>query len=348
MDGTNVYFTETHLRDHLGNTRVVFGYKNNALLVKQVSSYYPFGMNIKGLSTQVTMEEAKHPANEYLYNGKMFQDELGLDWLDYGWRMYEPSLGRFTSIDPWAEKYNFQSPYLYSFNNPIRFTDYLGLGGDDKVKVNHSSSTQVAVSYADTDYDKERKRNVGTDYVTETKTDNTQITQKADRGSVMEKKQSVTTVTTTTVEVDKNGNVSENATRTYVSTVTNYDSDGNATTTTLDPVTSTIKTNSTSSALQDGVQTVKDYKQTNGGISIVQGRAAGREDALKTTSIISKTSGWVSLTAGVSTALALSPSTPVGRTAGAIGLIGSGIGVGAGIWMDNMETDPNKMTIRIK
>jgi hypothetical protein len=78
MDGTTVHFTETHLRDHLGNTRVVFGYKNNSLLVKQVSSYYPFGMNIKGLTTQVTMEEAKHPANEYLYNGKMFQDELGL------------------------------------------------------------------------------------------------------------------------------------------------------------------------------------------------------------------------------------------------------------------------------
>jgi RHS repeat-associated protein len=127
MDGTNVYFTETHLRDHLGNTRVVFGIKNNALVVYQVSSYYPFGMNIKGL-TSTSKQESKHPANEYLNNGKMFQDELGLDWLDYGARMYDAVLGRFHSVDPLAEKYNFQSPYVYAANNPILFIDYMGLG----------------------------------------------------------------------------------------------------------------------------------------------------------------------------------------------------------------------------
>jgi RHS repeat-associated protein len=105
----------------------VFGYKNNALLVKQVSSYYPFGMNIKGLTTQVTMEEAKHPANEYFYNGKMFQDELGLDWLDYGARMYDAVLGRWHGVDPLAEKYRRWSPYNYCADNPIRFIDPDGM-----------------------------------------------------------------------------------------------------------------------------------------------------------------------------------------------------------------------------
>ena len=131
MDGTTVHFTETHLKDHLGNTRVVFGYKNNALAVKQVNSYYPFGMNIKGLTTRVTVEEAKHPANEYLYNGKMFQDELGLDWLDYGARMYDAQLGRWHSVDPLAEVARRWSPYTYCYNNPIRFIDPDGMLVDE-------------------------------------------------------------------------------------------------------------------------------------------------------------------------------------------------------------------------
>jgi RHS repeat-associated protein len=127
MDGTNVYFTETHLKDHLGNTRVVFGRQNNALVIKQVNSYYPFGMNIKGLSTYSLKADTKHPANEYLYNGKMFQDELGLDWLDYGARMYDAQLGRWHSVDPLAEVARRWSPYAYCYNNPIRFIDPDGM-----------------------------------------------------------------------------------------------------------------------------------------------------------------------------------------------------------------------------
>ena len=59
LEGNNVFLTETHLKDHtstslstgLGNTRVVCGRQNNALVVKQVNSFYPFGMNIQGLTT---------------------------------------------------------------------------------------------------------------------------------------------------------------------------------------------------------------------------------------------------------------------------------------------------------
>ena len=129
MFGNTVHFTETHLKDHLGNTRVVFGYKNNSLLVKQVSSYYPFGMNIKGLSTLTPglSEESIYTPNEYLYNGKMFQDELGLDWLDYGWRMYDAVLGRWHGVDPLAEKYFGFSPFVYCANNPVNLIDPNGM-----------------------------------------------------------------------------------------------------------------------------------------------------------------------------------------------------------------------------
>jgi hypothetical protein len=50
--------------------------------VTQVADYYPFGMQIKQTSTDVS-----NPlANKYLYNGKELQTELGLDWYDYGSR----------------------------------------------------------------------------------------------------------------------------------------------------------------------------------------------------------------------------------------------------------------------
>ena len=126
MNGSSVYFTETHLKDHLGNTRVAIGRSNNTLVVKQVNSYYPFGLNIKGLTTSNNMPATKaYQPNEYLYNGKMFQDELGLDWLDYGARFYDAQLGRWTTIDPLCEDGGQESatPYGYAFNDPIKHND---------------------------------------------------------------------------------------------------------------------------------------------------------------------------------------------------------------------------------
>ena len=63
----------------------------------------------------------------YLYNGKEFNDDFGLDMLDYGARWYDPSIGRFHSIDPMAEANTHQSGYVYADNNPIKFIDFMGL-----------------------------------------------------------------------------------------------------------------------------------------------------------------------------------------------------------------------------
>ncbi|MBK7173646.1 MAG: RHS repeat-associated core domain-containing protein [Bacteroidales bacterium] len=117
------YSPEFHLKDHLGNVRVVLKPVEHEVLVQQVNSYYPFGLNIKGLTANAT--DILHK-NEYLYNGKMHQDEMGLNWLDYGARFYDPVLGRWHSVDPKAEKYKFLSPFNYCTNNPIRFIDPKG------------------------------------------------------------------------------------------------------------------------------------------------------------------------------------------------------------------------------
>jgi RHS repeat-associated protein len=73
------------------------------------------------LSTSNTIGALKD--NRYLYNGKEFNDDFDLNWYDYGARMYDPALGRWSVIDNKAEKYSSVSPYVYCINNPIIFLD---------------------------------------------------------------------------------------------------------------------------------------------------------------------------------------------------------------------------------
>jgi RHS repeat-associated protein len=110
--------TEYVISDHLGNARMtVVSNENNEPEILQYDSYYPFGLEMGGLSYVSSTE------NKYKYNGKEKQDALGLNYYDYGARFYDPQIGRWHVVDPLGEKGFDLSSYNYVFNNPINFKD---------------------------------------------------------------------------------------------------------------------------------------------------------------------------------------------------------------------------------
>ncbi len=63
------------------------------------------------------------PENQYMYNGKELNENLGLDWYDYGARWYDAAVGRWGQVDPRAENNFAQNPYIYCSNNPVARID---------------------------------------------------------------------------------------------------------------------------------------------------------------------------------------------------------------------------------
>lgn len=76
------------ISDHLGNARIsVKPNANNQPVILQYDSYYPFGLEMGGMSFVSSSE------NKYKYNGKEKQTAHNLGWYDYGARFYDPQVG---------------------------------------------------------------------------------------------------------------------------------------------------------------------------------------------------------------------------------------------------------------
>ena len=145
--GTVSYRPLIHLRDHLGSVRSVID--GDTGTVVETSDYYPFGKRIQVTApvsepvggSQHASEPAVAPVapatsvastsspNLWHFSGKEDQSFLnaGIPLLDFGARMYNPAIARWTAADPLSEKYYGISPYAYCLGNPISIIDPNGM-----------------------------------------------------------------------------------------------------------------------------------------------------------------------------------------------------------------------------
>ncbi len=121
------------LSNHLGNVLVTITDKKTGVstngttidnFIADVSSandYYPFGMG---------MPNRKFSTDKYRYgfNGKEVDGETSsTTTYDYGFRIYNPALGKFLSVDPLTKSYPWYTPYQFAGNKPINSIDVDGL-----------------------------------------------------------------------------------------------------------------------------------------------------------------------------------------------------------------------------
>src|SRR5690606_923848 len=96
------------------------------------NDYYPGGMQMP-VRKYGTM-------GRHGFNGKEQDAEVSGEGnqYDYGFRIYDPRIVRFKSIDPLAEQFPSWSPYNYAMNNPLRFVDPTGMAPEDFIVLSQS------------------------------------------------------------------------------------------------------------------------------------------------------------------------------------------------------------------
>ncbi|MGB5976767.1 MAG: RHS repeat-associated core domain-containing protein, partial [Cyclobacteriaceae bacterium] len=113
------------LSNHLGNVLAVVTDNIHMTIdstwasVVSSTDYHPFGLQMAGRSYENGL------GYRYGFQGQEKDDETGV--VNYKFRMHNPRIGRFFSIDPLAPKYPHNSPYAFSENRVIDGVELEGL-----------------------------------------------------------------------------------------------------------------------------------------------------------------------------------------------------------------------------
>lgn len=114
--------------DHVGSTSYI---TNPAGDINQFISYMPFG--------ETFAEQHSGWDSPYKFNAKEIDSETGLYY--YGARYYDPKTSTWLSVDPKLDKYPGYSPYNFTLNNPVIYSDP---DGKDIIVLRHSKGANNA------------------------------------------------------------------------------------------------------------------------------------------------------------------------------------------------------------
>ena len=109
---------------------------NGAGEITKTYAYDPFG-------AEKNIDLADN--NPFRYCSEYY--DKGIDKIYLRARTYDPTLGRFTQQDPACDGFNW---YVYCYNNPVNFTDSMGLDPDldEYVKSNYPGKVTVTIAAA--------------------------------------------------------------------------------------------------------------------------------------------------------------------------------------------------------
>ncbi|MEO6718922.1 MAG: DUF6443 domain-containing protein [Ferruginibacter sp.] len=92
--------------------------------ILEETHYYPFGLTMSGISSKAAGELQN---KDKTFQGQKFDDDLGLNWVEFKYRNHDPQIGRFIEIDPLANEYVYNSTYAFSENKVTGHVELEGL-----------------------------------------------------------------------------------------------------------------------------------------------------------------------------------------------------------------------------
>ena len=137
------YGKEAHrwlVKDHKQNVRTLLD--DEGAVIDHID-YYPFNLR---------WDYNDSPAYDRNLKGAVEQVGIAKHIDVMGYRTCDRTTGRFMNVDPLASDMPSWSPYNYTFNNPIRFTDPEGLSPDDIIlRGSNNSSITIKTDLVDID-----------------------------------------------------------------------------------------------------------------------------------------------------------------------------------------------------